>query len=67
MKRRIILAIILLALLILACGPTDEWIKQQNDVLRRQRENDIDIDLDDLRAPQPRRDGVVACSFAWGG
>jgi len=40
MKRTIVLllAIVMIAALILACGPSDEWLKRQSEHLERQRQ-----------------------------
>ena len=72
MKHKLIallIALVLAALLIIACGPDDEWIEWQTDVLERQQENDIPApELDDLNGrPVAPGTGVQAASFAWGG
>ena len=71
MKHKLIallIALVLAALLIIACGPGGEWIEWQNDVQERQQENDIPApELDDLNGPTVAPGtGVQAASFAWG-
>jgi len=65
MKRTIVLllAIVMIAALILACGPSDEWLKRQNDHLERQRQGlpTWTPTIEVTATPQ------AATSFAWGG
>jgi len=65
MKRTIVLlfAIVLLATLILACGPSDEWIKRQSEHLERQRQGLPTW----TPTPLPTATPQAATSFAWGG
>jgi len=54
-------AIVMIAALILACGPSDEWLKRQNDHLERQRQGLP------TWTPLPTATPQGVASFAWGG